>query len=141
MVTPGWSETSRCELDVLWVAVLDLNQVEWVAHESMALASRLRAERCFRAIIMGKRQQSKARMWLGTTTRVRRIRMGTETHSPALTKEIIASLLVEKRAEMLALLQRLYTTRDDTELFRLSAHRLFLSHEIRTLIKRGRALL
>lgn len=67
--------------------------------------------------------------------------MGTETHHPALTKEIIASLLVEKRAEMLALLQRLYTTRDDTELFRLSAHRLFLSHQIRTLIKRGRALL
>lgn len=50
--------------------------------------------------------------------------MGTETHHPALTKEIIASLLVEKRAEMLALLQRLYTTTDDTELFRLSAHRL-----------------
>ena len=64
-----------------------------------------------------------------------------ETNNPAVTKEVIAALLVEKKAQMLQLLERINATTDDIELFRLSAQRQLLSHEIRTLIKRGRALM
>ncbi len=42
---------------------------------------------------------------------------------------------------MLALLESINATTDDAELLRLSAQRQLVSHEIRTLIKRGRALL
>ena len=64
-----------------------------------------------------------------------------ETNNPVETKKVIAALLLEKKADLLKLIDRINATTDDVELMRLSAQRELLSQEIRLLLKRGRALI